>query len=296
VDYPTAKNLINSAYSGGTVAAWMERDNLATKPPEFAYRFTNNIVHARNYMLGFPCFKDFERLAMDKSEADNRTDYESTFMAYVQGTIEARIIVHALDLLRDHDIEVHGLNNDAVFIASDADVYASTVTWHVREKTGLGHILFEVKDIHVPTADAFISDVEEHVDEIPCEPLDDKTLAKKVVDMVGSNVIQAGDTTYGYNGVSHLWTKGKIADIIPQQIVTLDKLVFKGTDPATGKVVVRNLGASRTMSANKMFIPVYIPYSEDFLTSKYRSTYNKIKFLDGVYDVSNTCWLLVADS
>jgi hypothetical protein len=164
VDYPTAdKNLINSACYGGTVAAWMERKNVAIKPPEFAYRFTNNIVHARNYMLGIVCFKDFLRLAMDKHVADNNTDYESTFMAYVLGTIEVRIIVHALDFLCDHDIVVHGLNNDAVFIASDADVDASSVTKHIREKTGLGHILFEVKDIHVPTSDAFISDVEEHI-------------------------------------------------------------------------------------------------------------------------------------
>jgi hypothetical protein len=287
VDCPTAKNLINSACYGGTVAAWMERENVAIKPPEFACRFTNNIVHARNHMLGIPCFKDFERLAIDKRKAHNRTDYESTFMAYVLGTIEARIILHALDFLRDHDIEVHGLNNDAVFIASDADVNAPSVTKHVREKTGLGHILFEVKDILVPTSDAFISDVEEHVDEIPCEPLDDKALAKKVVDLVGSNVIRAGDTTYGYNCVSHLWTKGKIADIIPQQIVTLDKLVFKGIDPATGKMVVQNLGASRIVSAINMLIPAYIPYSEDFLTSKYRSTYRKIKFRDGVYDIES---------
>jgi hypothetical protein len=117
-------------------------------------------------MLDIPCFKDFERLAMDKREADNRTDYESTFMAYALWTIEAWIIVHALDVLRDHDIEVHGLNNVAVFIAIDADVDASSVTKHVREKTaGLGHISIEVKDIHVPTSDAFVSDVEEHADE-----------------------------------------------------------------------------------------------------------------------------------
>jgi hypothetical protein len=255
VDYPTAKNLINSACYGGTVAARMERENVVINPPEFAYRFNSNIVHARNYMLGIPCFKDLERLAMDEREADNRTDYEGTFMAYVLGTIEARIIVHALDFLRDHDIYAHGLNNDAVFIASDADLDASSLTTHVREKTRLGHILFEVKDIHVPASDAFISDVEEHVDEIPCEPLDDKALAKKVVDLVGSNVIRARDTTYGYNGVSHLWTKGTIADIIPKQIEPLDNLVFKGIDPATGKVVVRNLGASRTLSAIHMFIP-----------------------------------------
>jgi hypothetical protein len=57
VDYPTAKNLINSACYDGIVAAWMERENVAFKPPEFAYCFTNNIVHARNYMLGIPCFK-----------------------------------------------------------------------------------------------------------------------------------------------------------------------------------------------------------------------------------------------
>jgi hypothetical protein len=159
VDYPTDENLINFACYSGTVADWMGRENVAIKPPEFAYRFTNNIVHARNYMLGIPCLKDFERLSIATREADNRTDYESTFMAYVPGTIEARITVHALDFLRNHDIEVHGLNNDAVFIASDADVDASSVTKHVRERTGLGHILFEVKDIPVPTADAFISDV-----------------------------------------------------------------------------------------------------------------------------------------
>jgi hypothetical protein len=55
--------------------------------------------------------------------------------------------------------------------------------------------------------------------------LDDEALAKKVVHLLGGNFTRAGDTTYGYNGVCHMWTEGKIVDIIPQQIVTLDKLV-----------------------------------------------------------------------
>jgi hypothetical protein len=96
-------------------------------------------------MLSIPCFKEFERLAMDKRDVDNRTGYECTFMEHILGTIEARIIVPVLDFLGDHDIEVHGLNNDAVFKSSDAGVDASTVTEHAREKTGLGRILFEVK-------------------------------------------------------------------------------------------------------------------------------------------------------
>jgi hypothetical protein len=82
--------------------------------------------------------------------------------------------------------------------------------------------------------------------------LDDKALAKNIVDRVSTNAIRAGDTTNGYNGVSHMWTKGKIADIIPQQIVTLDNLVFKGIDPATGKEVVENLWIA--LSAINMFI------------------------------------------
>eukprot|EP00873_Tetraselmis_striata_P003442 jgi/Tetstr1/423706/TSEL_014340.t1 len=91
--------------------------------------------------------------------------------------------------------------------------------------------------------------VDDEADDVPKgETLDDIVLVRHVVDMIGDKVIRAGDQYYGYNGNPNMWSSGHLKAAIP-------------------------------------YVLPYIPMNNDFLVNKYKSTYRKIKFRDGVYNM-----------
>eukprot|EP00873_Tetraselmis_striata_P007825 jgi/Tetstr1/428089/TSEL_018144.t1 len=65
-----------------------------------------------------------------------------------------------------------------------------------------------------------------------------------------------------------------------------DNMLSIGICLVKGKGIMRNLGCSSYLKAAIPYIPPYIPLNNDFLVTKYKSTYRKIKFHDGVYNMA----------
>eukprot|EP00873_Tetraselmis_striata_P001306 jgi/Tetstr1/421570/TSEL_012514.t1 len=56
--------------------------------------------------------------------------------------------------------------------------------------------------------------------------------------------------------------------------------------PVKGKEIIRILGCSSHLKAAIPYFPPYIPLNNDFLVTKYKSTYRKINFHDDVYNMA----------
>eukprot|EP00873_Tetraselmis_striata_P010318 jgi/Tetstr1/430582/TSEL_020379.t1 len=101
---------------------------------------------------------------------------------------------------------------------------------------------------------------------VKSEMLDAMMLAWHVVDMIGHKVIRAGDQYYGYSGSTNM-SSGSVNEIVAQQLVHEDNLIFIGVSPVKGKEITRNLRCSSHMKVAIPYVPPYIPLNNDFLVT-----------------------------
>eukprot|EP00873_Tetraselmis_striata_P008379 jgi/Tetstr1/428643/TSEL_018631.t1 len=308
-DRDTAKSLLLALINFGTVKGWAWINKVALPPGAETtdiHRFLENyykqfvacvselmtimpeLVLAARESLGMPCEYDDD---VGDEHLSDKLKLQKRFVHIMLSDAENNVLQAALEyIVRTHkSARVISKMFDGCIVECEDDIACEQIKRHVMLRTGFV-LDFEVKPFvspfRIPT-DLDPMDVDDKTNNTPKgKTLDDMVPAKHIVDMIGDKVIRAGDQYYGYNGNSNMWSPGSVNEIVAQQLVHGRNLIFTGVCPISRKDTVRNLGYSSHLRATIPCIPPYILPNNEFLVTKYKSTYRKIKFRNGVYNMA----------
>eukprot|EP00873_Tetraselmis_striata_P001305 jgi/Tetstr1/421569/TSEL_012513.t1 len=248
----TAKSPLLALINFGTVNSWPWINKVALPPGAEAtdiHRFPENYYKqfvacvselmtimpelelAAREPLGMPY--DFDDDVGDAHLSDE-LKLRKRFVHNLLSKAENNVLQAALEyIVRTHKSArvISKMFDDCII---EDDIVCKHVKRHVMLRTGYV-IDFEVKPfvspLCIPTG-VDPMDVEDKAGDVPKgKTLDDMVLARRVVDMMGDKVIRAGDQYYGYNGNTNMWSAGSVYEIVAQQRVHDDNLIFIGVCP-----------------------------------------------------------------